>query len=668
MSDGLPLLRLKQCFVLLSGACLFFAWATAAQPEDPAVDSPAAPPSLQMPPLPLRPLPQPSSRPMADGASSFIDAAKGDDNNAGTREAPWKTLTHAVPRLQAGSTLYLRGGVYYERPVWSPAATADQPITIRSFPGELAIIDGGYREFAETPATCWQPNSDGVKGEYVSTRTYPELSTEAGRRGVQVLARTVEGMLPLHGYKYLSDLRSTNEYWNTTGTGLDDSWNIYVGPGVWLNPETNRIHIRLAPLTIEQYGNRRIPLEQDPRRLPLVISGPGNTLSLDKAAHLKLQDVVLRGAQVVTMNIRGSRGVTLDGVTVYAGVQALNVTATKDLRLLNSVFRGQSAPWSTRASQKYRGNSPYLLACGAGNSEFEFAHCEFTDSHDGLVIGTVTDMKFHHNIVENMNDDGIYVSRGYGGGPIHIYQNRISQTLSGFAFAVTPANAIGRGVYIYRNFLDMRRPTLGGPPAKPEDKTLFLRPSRPVGDHGSPVWEPMWVYHNTILVNDAGWRGYYAAGLGMSFRGTKRRVWNNIVVQETQLPGLTFDTYGKVAKVQDDFEANHNLLWSLRDGPQYKGDLFAPYRAGAEYSQSVELHPPGWTTGDIFADPLLTDLKTTEPGKVDFRLHPNSPAVDAGLVLPAEYFDPLRDIDAGKPDIGALPLGAPLPQVGPQRP
>ncbi len=632
-----------------------------------AGDPTTIPLPLQLPPLQSRPLPHPSARPMAGGIARFVDATKGDDAGAGTKESPWKTLAHAVPRLEPGNTLYLRGGVYYERPVWSLAAPADKPITIRSFPGELAIIDGGYREFAEAPAQSWQPNPQGVPGEYVSTKTYSELITDTARRGVQVLARTVEDAVPLHGYKFLSDLRSTNEYWNTKGAGIDETWNLYSGPGVWLNPETKQIHIRLAPMTAEQYGNRRIALQSDPRRLPIVVSGPGNALSLEKAANLHVQDLVVRGAALITVNVRGCRDVVLDGVTVYAGTQALNVASTKGLRLMHSVFRGQSAPWSTRASQKYRGNSPYLLACGGGNSDFEFSHCEFTDSHDGLVLGPVVGMKFHHNVVENMNDDGIFVSRLYGvGGPIHIYQNRIAQVLTSFSFAGAATDPLGEGVYIYRNLLDLRQPTLGGPPQSPQDKTLFLRSSRPAGDHGSPKWQPMFVYHNTLLVNDAGWRGYYAAGFGYSFLNTKRRIWNNIVVQEAQLPGLTFDTYGKVAKVEDDFEANNNLLWSLRDGPEYKGDLFAQYRKGDEYQKTVELHAPGWTTGDIFADPLLTNIKP-QGGQVDFRPQPKSPALDAGLVLNAQFPDPLRDQDAGKPDIGALPLGAQLPEFGPQK-
>ena len=50
------------------------------------------------------------------------------------------------------------------------------------------------------------------------------------------------------------------------------------------------------------------------------------------------------------------------------------------------------------------------------------------------------------------------------------------------------------------------------------------------------------------------------------------------------------------------------------------------------------------------------------PEELDFRLHPGSPAVDAGIELPT-----VTDGYAGKaPDLGAYELGAPLPHYGPR--
>ena len=96
----------------------------------------------------MRPLPQPVKAPLAAGPKLFVDAAKGSDANAGSQAAPWKSLAHATRQLKPGDTLYLRGGTFYEKVALTRSGTTNALITIASFPGELAVIDGGLREFA----------------------------------------------------------------------------------------------------------------------------------------------------------------------------------------------------------------------------------------------------------------------------------------------------------------------------------------------------------------------------------------------------------------------------------------------------------------------------------------------------------------------------------------
>ena len=100
---------------------------------------------------PMRPLPTPAMRDLSVGPQRFVDAARGDDGAAGTQQAPWKSLRHSLRQLKPGDTLYLRGGTHYEKSFVSQSGSEGAPITISSYPGELAIIDGGLREFAESP-------------------------------------------------------------------------------------------------------------------------------------------------------------------------------------------------------------------------------------------------------------------------------------------------------------------------------------------------------------------------------------------------------------------------------------------------------------------------------------------------------------------------------------
>ncbi|MEC7158470.1 MAG: DUF1565 domain-containing protein, partial [Pseudomonadota bacterium] len=47
----------------------------------------------------------------AFGADYYVDT-NGDDANAGTLAAPFKTVGHAVSQIASGDTLYIRGGTY----------------------------------------------------------------------------------------------------------------------------------------------------------------------------------------------------------------------------------------------------------------------------------------------------------------------------------------------------------------------------------------------------------------------------------------------------------------------------------------------------------------------------------------------------------------------------
>jgi hypothetical protein len=77
-------------------------------------------------------------------AAELYVAPDGDDANAGTIDAPLASLQAAHDAAAPGDTIYLRGGTYTpdERTVLRKAGTADAWLTLRSYPGELPVIDG----------------------------------------------------------------------------------------------------------------------------------------------------------------------------------------------------------------------------------------------------------------------------------------------------------------------------------------------------------------------------------------------------------------------------------------------------------------------------------------------------------------------------------------------
>ena len=97
---------------------------------------------------------------MTPSTHNYYVAPDGSDQNTGTLESPWQTLEYALTQVSPGDVLNLRGGTYYERGITvSTTGTGSAPITIRSYPGERAVIDGprtgagsrcGYRKGGRT--------------------------------------------------------------------------------------------------------------------------------------------------------------------------------------------------------------------------------------------------------------------------------------------------------------------------------------------------------------------------------------------------------------------------------------------------------------------------------------------------------------------------------------
>jgi hypothetical protein len=107
-----------------------------------------------------------------------------------------------------------------------------------------------------------------------------------------------------------------------------------------------------------------------------------------------------------------------------------------------------------------------------------------------------------------------------------------------------------------------------------------------------------------------------------------------------------------------------NILWGVKEGPTGKANPFAKFRVSPLFKASREFYEPGWTTNDLVADPKFVTFAESADEASDLRLAKGSPAIDAGQPIPEKWPDPLRESDAGKPDIGAIPFGATAWGVG----
>lgn len=77
--------------------------------------------------------------------SSFYVSTTGDDSSPGTLTAPWRTVQHAADIVRAGSTVYVRAGVYEELvTIKASGNAADGYITFQSYSGETAVLDAEH--------------------------------------------------------------------------------------------------------------------------------------------------------------------------------------------------------------------------------------------------------------------------------------------------------------------------------------------------------------------------------------------------------------------------------------------------------------------------------------------------------------------------------------------
>jgi hypothetical protein len=174
-------------------------------------------------------------------------------------------------------------------------------------------------------------------------------------------------------------------------------------------------------------------------------------------------------------------------------------------------------------------------------------------------------------------------------------------------------------------------------------------------DHGSPIWEPAAIYHNTFVVREVETRSPYLFGWGSHLDRTWRRVFNNIFVQVVGDPGFGDATAGS------DLESDANLFWTFE---ATDSDLLLAFRESEAFRASRALYGPGWEAASLFADPLFAGFEVAGGG--DYRLESGSPAVDRGIALPAAWPRLAGVEDEGPPDLGAFHLGSRVVAVGPE--
>jgi hypothetical protein len=321
-----------------------------------------------------------------------------------------------------------------------------------------------------------------------------------------------------------------------------------------------------------------------------------------------------------------------------------------------------------------------LLLGNPNNTDTEIHHCEFVKAHDLYLIGH--NLRFHHNWVHNLNDEGLSVDAVEQDSTtfleMQIYQNVIEKTLSSISFA--GAHEEGRWS-IYRNLIDLRRPTAGYRPRRPGDQEVWRYGHFPKSSNNPPDG-PYDLFQNTFLVY-----AQEAQASFMHYRTTTgphaRRSLNNLFLAVnpdaaadraiTFLPSPSFpgptdgNTYYRIGAATAPLV---RYLAYTYNGVGYPGGSFATLetlRASPLFTQSQSQYAPGYEANSLEADPQFRRIGADGLFRAtdDLRLGDTSPAIGAGVTLPTDLqaLDPFAPA-SGNPDMGCYPYGSGPLRVG----
>jgi hypothetical protein len=645
----------------------------------------------------------------------FVSPTGDDDEGDGTIGAPFRTVTRGLQELDAFDTLFLRGGRYVEAiRIANLDGTAQQPITIRSFPGERAYLDGIESGFDAAPNTAWQKNTaaGAHADEYISTRTFSLDPTDLLNRGSFI--HDDGSYIRLLTYSRVQDLRATNETWDQLamndprpGPVAVDApdparprrpWT-YFGPGIWYNPETGKVHIRLSPTHNAIPGITDYNGERDPRKLALALSTRNKVwFQIAGSSWVHLRHMTIRYGGNDTATIQGSNDVLFDHVEIHGATYGLTIATSQSVRLHNCKLNGGVPPWSFRGDYKNMysfeetpGNvvenglvgktQRTLILITATAVGTEVMYSELLNGHDAYVGGVNT--MFTRNWVHDLHDEGLFISDSDAIDNLQIKQNVFERILSTFSFAGARQ---GGDRYIYRNLVDLREPTAGfrprggGQPRQPWRWGHPFKHNAPIGGH--------YVYHNTFLLG-----GDYPHASNSQFDGLPTTIngetavrWqlNNLYMAFTQKPeddvamGVYPSHAQAVAKLADGSDAyrSQGNLWDRRGPVAATAPMFrcitrvpgddcqlhnVPHLADLladPFYSSI-----GWETSSREATATFAGPQITLTPVAEENLRPTSASPQRGraVALPPG----LPDVTGiTSPDIGALSLNQALLPIG----
>jgi len=395
------------------------------------------------------------------------------------------------------------------------------------------------------------------------------------------------------------------------------------------NAETfGRIHIRMQHTSFSDGppNDRQVaPYEgaTDPTTIPLDIPVFSIAFQVKEgSAHLRLEDLVIRGGRRVGLRLDGFFGyrnnqpelvdkpitnVTIKNVTIYAGQFGLSMGHSREVRVEGSRVFGNSAMWHSRAHLKYRSGAGYLVDATGTSDGLVMDGNFFGEGHDGFFLEAPNNFTFTRNEIRRVQDDGIITQRKYTGYR-KIFKNLFTGCVqclsthnngaavplgagvkiefsSPVAYFEPASGAIGSpdykpdsGTYVYRNHFDLRRGTYSRPPTIAENSEddrakIYRRAGGVIGDHGTVNWPILFVYHNTFVFREPFSRyGHgFASGLGNGYLRLVNNLflsrdgnWKPLLIENKDISSASADDDLDLIR---DLDGGNNLFWNENPAP-----------------------------------------------------------------------------------------------------
>ncbi|HTL51664.1 MAG TPA: DUF1565 domain-containing protein [Planctomycetota bacterium] len=537
-------------------------------------------------------------------------ATNGNDTGDGSAEHPFKTVAKAIEQAAPGSTIQLKGGVYYEGDFTpSKNGAPDQPITLQSTPGEVAVLDGSNPDLADPGV--WKKEDHGLYSHGYEGKCYNAILED---KKTGKLTR----LIPIFTPEELQT-HTVGKHGNFPGgspfakEGISGAFACD-GQTAWLMP----------PAPLENYI--------------VHIARATKAFGLENRSHLQFHGLTIRyyGKEDYSCAalVYNSSDILFDHCQFVCNDTGIWVKGKSDRVTVQDCTFFDDLSQSPFGMVKIGGN-PASFEAGAINVDGKYSgrglivrrnHIE--GLFDGVHLcpwvvddAATNETDFYQNTILDCVDDFIETD-GYARN-VRIFDNYMRRSLSG----VSLAQALDGPTYVMYNVLA----DCGCVPSKEREGNGGYPFKTNGGDHADVGSGMVYFYHNTANSLDPDSRAIWI----------KRPTWRKFVFRNNSWIGKKqgFDCWKNPPSPMDfDYD---DLFCLDKTAPlvvlNYKTNFATLDDVRAKLS---------WLPHGISADPLLTDEKAGV-----YTLNAGSPCIDAGTVVPG--------VDDGRmqgkaPDLGAF--------------